>query len=123
MRVACPVDSLNYIKKSAEEAEYLLFFDVEEDEILSEERIQTSKESLISLIASKETDVFLCSNLDVPLMVTLSRMGVELVGGAEGKAKTVLHNWLIGTLECNDIVCSCQTSGGCSGDCGHCHSK
>ena len=35
MRVACPVDSMDQIKKNAEEAEFITLFDIEEDEILS----------------------------------------------------------------------------------------
>ena len=60
MRVACPVDLMDYIKKNAEEAEFISFYDIEEDEILSNERIKTSSSSLSSLLEGKEVDVFIC---------------------------------------------------------------
>ena len=62
MRVACPVDLTDYIKENAEEAEFISFYDIEEDEILSNERIKTSSSSLSSLLEGKEVDVFICSN-------------------------------------------------------------
>ena len=46
MRVACPVDLTDYIKENAEEADFISFYDIEEDEILSNERIKTSSSSL-----------------------------------------------------------------------------
>ena len=54
MRVACPVDLTDYIKENAEEAEFISFYDIEEDEILSNERIKTSSSSLSSLLEGKE---------------------------------------------------------------------
>ena len=120
MRVACPVDLMDCIKKNAEEAEFISFYDIEEDEILSNERIKTSSSSLSSLLEGKEVDVFICSNLDIPLMIQLEKNNIEIVGGAQGKAKTVVNSWIDGTLECNDIVCPTRAEGGCSGDCSHC---
>ncbi|MGN1189778.1 MAG: NifB/NifX family molybdenum-iron cluster-binding protein [Candidatus Ornithospirochaeta sp.] len=122
MRVACPVDSMDYIKKNAEEAESLIFFDIEEDEILSEEKIDVIAQSIIPLLKTKDAEVFICANLDIPMMVQLSTSGIEIVGGTEGKAKNVLRSWLDGTLESSDIVCSGKNSGGCNGDCSHCKS-
>ena len=57
MRVACPVDLTDYIKENAEEAEFISFYDIEEDEILSNERIKTSSSSLSS--SSSITTLFL----------------------------------------------------------------
>ena len=122
MRVACPVDSMDQIKKNAEEAEFITLFDIEEDEILSEEKIQVSSSAIVSLILAKDVDTFICSNLDIPMMVSLSKNNIEIIGDAQGKVKTVVNSWINGTLECNDIVCSGQESGGCSGDCSHCKS-
>ena len=96
MRVACPVDLTDYIKENAEEAEFISFYDIEEDEILSNERIKTSSSSLFSLLEGKEVDVFICSNLDIPLMIQLEKNNIEIVGGAQGKAKTVVNSWLDG---------------------------
>ncbi len=122
MRVACPVDSSDYIKKNAEEAEFLMFFDIEEEEILSQEKIEVSDYSILPLLEAKDVEVFICANLDIPMMIELSRIGVEIVGGTEGKAKNVISSWIDGTLESSDIVCSGQSSGGCNGDCSHCKS-
>ena len=122
MRVACPIDSSDYIKKNAEDAEFISLLDIEEDEVLSEEKIQVSSSAIAPLLVAKDVDTFICSNLDIPLMIALSKNNIEIVGGAEGKVKNVVHSWINGTLECNDIVCSGQESGGCSGDCSHCKS-
>ena len=122
MRVACPIDSSDYIKKNAEDAEFISLLDIEEDEVLSEEKIQVSSSAIAPLLVAKDVDTFICSNLDIPLMIALSKNNIEIVGGAEGKVKNVVHSWINGTLECNDIVCSRQVSGGCSGDCSHCKS-
>ena len=96
--------------------------DIEEDEILSEEKIQVSSSAIVSLILAKDVDTLICSNLDIPMMVSLSKNNIEIIGGAQGKVKSVVNSWINGTLECNDIVCSGQESGGCSGDCTHCKS-
>ena len=120
MRVAIPVDDMDFISKSAEEAKGLIFFDVEEDEILSQEKSVVTPLSLIPLLRAKEVDVFICSNLDIPLMVELSGMQCEIVGGAKGKAKSTLLSWINGTMESSDIICK-GSIGGCSGDCSHCH--
>ena len=122
MRVACPIDSSDYIKKNAEDAEFISLLDIEEDEVLSEEKIQVSSSAIAPLLVAKDVDTFICSNLDIPLMIALSKNNIEIVGGAEGKVKNVVHSWINGTLECNDIVCSGQESGGCSGACSHCKS-
>ncbi len=122
MRVACPIDSMGYIKKNAEDAEYLAFFDIEEEEILSEEKAPLSIHDISSILKLKDVDVFICTNMDIPLMVSLSKNDIEIVGGASGKAKNVIHSWMDGTLDCDDLVCSCQENGGCSGDCSHCKS-
>ena len=106
MRVACPVDSMDQIKKNAEEAEFITLFDIEEDEILSEEKIQVSSSSIVSLIVAKDVDTFICSNLDIPMMIALSKNNLEIIGGAQGKVKSVVNCCINGTLECNDIVCS-----------------
>ena len=122
MRVACPIDSSDYIKKNAEDAEFISLLDIEEDEVLSEEKIQVSSSAIAPLLVAKDVDTFICSNLDIPLMIALSKNNIEIIGGAQGKVKTVVNSWINGTLECNDIVCSGQVSGGCSGDCTHCKS-
>ena len=122
MRVACPIDSSDYIKKNAEDAEFISLLDIEEDEVLSEEKIQVSSSAIAPLLVAKDVDTFICSNLDIPLMIALSKNNIEIVGGAEGKVKNVVHSWINGTLECNDIICSGKERGGCSGDCTHCKS-
>ena len=122
MRVSCAVDARDQIKKKSEGAEGITLVGIEEDEILSEEKIQVSSSSIVSLIVAKDVDTFICSNLDIPMMIALSKNNIEIIGGAQGKVKTVVNSWINGTLECNDIVCSGQESGGCSGDCTHCKS-
>ena len=96
MRVACPIDSMGYIKKNAEDAEYLAFFDIEEEEILSEEKAPLSIHDISSILKLKDVDVFICTNMDIPLMVSLSKNDIEIVGGASGKAKMLSTvGWMV----------------------------
>ena len=121
MRIACPIDKDGRIAKILEEAGNCAFFDVEEDEILSEETVQVPSDKILDVIEMREADVVICCNLDIKAMIALTKMNAEIVGGAQGKARKVLLSWLDGTLERNDIVCT-GSIGGCSGDCRSCHS-
>ncbi|MGN1164269.1 MAG: NifB/NifX family molybdenum-iron cluster-binding protein [Candidatus Ornithospirochaeta sp.] len=121
MRVACPVDEDGFITKVLEDAKCCAFFDVEEDEILSGETVSIPSSRIIDVIEKREAEVLICRNLDIGAMIALTKLNVEIVGGAEGKARKALLSWLDGTLERSDIVCT-GSIGGCSGDCSHCHS-
>lgn len=122
MRVAIPVDEDGFIERVLEDARRAILFDIEEDEILSEETIEFPSSTAAEVFVSREIDTILCANMDIPAMVALSGNNIEIVGGAKGKAKHALREWLDGTLEQSDMVCA-GSVGGCSGDCSHCHQE
>ena len=119
MRIACPVDENQMIAETLAVAKAFMLFDTEEDEILSMETITPLYEKVVSVLASHLVDTVICRNLDIKDMIDLSRAEIEIVGGAKGKAKSCVLQYINGTLECDDITCP-GASGSCSGDCSHC---
>lgn len=120
MRVAIPVRE-EMIEKKAEDAEAVILYDIEEDEILSEETITVKgEENIVNALSSHEADTFICLAMGPKMVIDLALKDIQIVGGVRGKAKNIIHQYVSGTLETEDLVLDC-IGGNCKGDCSKCH--
>lgn len=120
MRVALPVRE-GLIEKKAEDAPVIALYDIEEDEILSEEEIEVhGEESIVALLKAKEADVFICLSLGSKMLIDLALADIQIIGGVRGTAKDAVRKFASGTLEEDDLQLDC-IGAECSGDCSRCH--
>lgn len=120
MRVALPVRE-GLIEKKAEDAPTVALYDIEEDEILSEEVIKVSgEEGIIALLKAKEAEAFICLSLAPKMVIDLALADIQIIGGVRGTVKDTVRKFASGTLEENDFELDC-IGVECSGDCSRCH--
>ncbi len=120
MRIAIPAWE-GLIEKRAEDAPSVIFYDIEEDEILSREEISVSGEKdILKKLTSADTDTFICLSMGAEMMVDLSLRGIEIIGGVRGPADRALKKYISGKLENDDLILDCP-GGECNGDCSKCH--
>lgn len=120
MRVAIPVRD-GMIEKKAEDALSVILYDIEEDEILSEETVRISgEENIVNTLLTLGVDTFLCLSLGPKMVVDLALKDIQIIGGVRGKAKDAVRRFVSGTLEEEDLQLDCIGSG-CNGDCSRCH--
>ncbi len=120
MRAAIPVRD-GMIEKKAEDARSVVLYDIEEDEILSEETLEISgEENIVRRLSSLGVDTFLCLSLGPKMVVDLALKDIQIIGGVRGKAKDAIRCFVAGTLEEEDLQLDC-IGGDCNGDCSRCH--
>lgn len=120
MRAAIPVRD-NMIEKKAEDASSIILYDIEGDEILSEETITVSgEENIVNALSARGVDTFICLSMGPKMVIDLALKDIQIVGGVRGKAKNAIHSYVSGTLEEEDLQLDC-IGGNCNGDCSKCH--
>ncbi len=120
-------------------SEQFKIYDVEDDEILSEEIIGSDgngHEALADLLNANAIDVVICGGIGRGAVEALVSHGIEVCSGVTGNADKAVKAYLAGELESEGINCShhdaegaegeesCGScNGGCSGCHGGCHSE
>lgn len=120
MRAAVPVRD-KIIEKKAEDAPSVILYDIEEDEILSEEILTTSgEEDIVKKLSDHAVDTLICLSMGPKMVVDLALKDIQIIGGVRGKADDAVRRFLAGTLEEDDLTLDC-IGGDCNGDCSRCH--
>lgn len=87
MRAAIPVRD-GMIEKKAEDARSVILYDIEEDEILSEETIMINgEENLAEKLFSLGVDTFICLSLGPKMVVDLALKDIQMTGGVRGRRR------------------------------------
>ena len=120
MRVALPVRE-GLIEKKAEGAESIALYDIEEGEILSEEKLDAAgEENIVALLKEREVEAFICLSLGAKMVIDLALGNIEIIGGVRGRAADAVRKFASGTLEEDDFELDC-VGAECIGDCSRCH--
>lgn len=120
MRAAVPVKE-GMIEKKAEDARSVILYDIEEDEILSEETLTTSgEEDIVKKLSDHDVDTFICLSMGPKMVIDLALKDIQIIGGVRGRADDAVRRFLSCTLEEDDLTLDC-IGGECNGDCSRCH--
>jgi len=115
MKIALPSRG-NQVDGHFGHCQYFTVFSVEDDTIVSEERIDPPaecgcKSNIVSLLAEMGVTVMLAGNMGSGAVNVLNAHGIKVYRGCNGEIREVAKAWLAGTI--NDSGLGCNTHEGC----------
>lgn len=96
--------------------EYYLVYTVENDSIVSEEKVVSPqgcgcKSNIASTLAAMGVTLMLAGNMGDGAVRVLSGQGIRVVRGCSGSLRAVAESWLAGTLKDSGETCHAHESG------------
>lgn len=105
--------------------EQFKIYDVEDDEILSSEVMDTNgvgHEALAELLAEHDIDALICGGMGAGAQTALIEAGIDVCSGAEGDVDEAVKAYIRGELVSSGVNCDHhdEEEHSCGGNCGGC---